>query len=118
LKAQRIRRIIAQDFQEAFKQCDIIAGPVAPTVAGKIGEKTSDPTQMYLEDIYTLSPNLAGLPAMSAPCGFGDNGMPVGIQLIGNYFSEASLLQLAHAYQMETDWHQRSSPAAQEGGAA
>ncbi|QWD79728.1 Asp-tRNA(Asn)/Glu-tRNA(Gln) amidotransferase subunit GatA [Polynucleobacter sp. MWH-Spelu-300-X4] len=118
LKAQRIRRIIAQDFQEAFKQCDIIAGPVAPTVAGKIGEKTSDPTQMYLEDIYTLSPNLAGLPAMSAPCGFGDNGMPVGIQLIGNYFSEASLLQLAHAYQMETDWHQRLSPAAQKGGAA
>lgn len=118
LKAQRIRRIIAQDFQEAFKQCDIIAGPVAPTVAGKIGEKTSDPTQMYLEDIYTLSPNLAGLPAMSAPCGFGANGMPVGIQLIGNYFSEASLLQVAHAYQMETDWHQRLSPVAQEGGAA
>jgi aspartyl-tRNA(Asn)/glutamyl-tRNA(Gln) amidotransferase subunit A len=118
LKAQRIRRIIAQDFQNAFQQCDIIVGPVAPSVAGKIGEKTSDPTQMYLEDIYTLSPNLAGLPAMSAPCGFGDNGMPVGIQLIGNYFSEASLLQLAHSYQMETDWHQRLSPAAQKGGAA
>lgn len=118
LKAQRIRRIIAQDFQNAFKQCDIIVGPVAPTVAGKIGEKTSDPTQMYLEDIYTLSPNLAGLPAMSAPCGFGDNGMPVGLQLIGNYFSEANLLQVAHAYQQETDWHKTPSPFAMKGGAA
>jgi aspartyl-tRNA(Asn)/glutamyl-tRNA(Gln) amidotransferase subunit A len=118
LKAQRIRRIIAQDFQNAFKQCDIIVGPVAPTVAGKIGEKTSDPTQMYLEDIYTLSPNLAGLPAMSAPCGFGANGMPVGLQLIGNYFSEASLLQVAHAYQQETDWHKTLSPFAMKGGTA
>ena len=118
LKAQRIRRIIAQDFQDAFKQCDIIAGPVAPTVAGKIGEKASDPTQMYLEDIYTLSPNLAGLPAMSVPCGFGEAGMPVGLQLIGNYFSEASLLQVAHAYQLETDWHQQQSPFAKKGGVA
>ena len=118
LKAQRIRRIIAQDFQNAFKQCDIIMGPVAPTVAGKIGEKTSDPTQMYLEDIYTLSPNLAGLPAMSAPCGFGSNGMPVGLQMIGNYFSESSLLQVAHAYQQETDWHKTLSPFAMKGGSA
>jgi aspartyl-tRNA(Asn)/glutamyl-tRNA(Gln) amidotransferase subunit A len=118
LKAQRIRRIIAQDFQNAFEQCDIIMGPVAPSVAGKIGEKISDPTQMYLEDIYTLSPNLAGLPAMSAPCGFGANGMPVGLQLIGNYFSEASLLQVAHAYQQETDWHTTLSPFAMKGGAA
>lgn len=118
LKAQRIRRIIAQDFQNAFKQCDIIMGPVAPTVAGKIGEKTSDPTQMYLEDIYTLSPNLAGLPAMSAPCGFGANGMPVGLQMIGNYFSESSLLQVAHAYQQETDWHKTLSPLAMKGGVA
>jgi aspartyl-tRNA(Asn)/glutamyl-tRNA(Gln) amidotransferase subunit A len=118
LKAQRIRRIIAQDFQDAFKQCDIIAGPVAPTVAGKIGEKVSDPTQMYLEDIYTLSPNLAGLPAMSVPCGFGDAGMPVGLQLIGNYFSESRLLQAAHAYQLETDWHQQQSPFAKKGGVA
>ena len=118
LKAQRIRRIIAQDFQNVFEQCDIIAGPVAPSVAGKIGEKISDPTQMYLEDIYTLSPNLAGLPAMSAPCGFGNHGMPVGLQLIGNYFSEASLLQVAHAYQQETDWHKSSSPFAKKGGAA
>ena len=116
LKAQRIRRIIAQDFQNAFEKCDIIAGPVAPTVAGKLGEKVSDPTQMYLEDIYTLSPNLAGLPAMSAPCGFGADGMPVGIQLIGNYFSEAQLLQLAHAYQLETNWHQAQSLFAKKGG--
>jgi aspartyl-tRNA(Asn)/glutamyl-tRNA(Gln) amidotransferase subunit A len=118
LKAQRIRRIIAQDFQNAFEKCDIIMGPVAPSVAGKIGEKTSDPTQMYLEDIYTLSPNLAGLPAMSAPCGFGANGMPVGLQMIGNYFSESSLLQVAHAYQLETDWHKSLSPFAMKGGAA
>jgi aspartyl-tRNA(Asn)/glutamyl-tRNA(Gln) amidotransferase subunit A len=118
LKAQRIRRIIAQDFQNAFEKCDIIMGPVAPSVAGKIGEKTSDPTQMYLEDIYTLSPNLAGLPAMSAPCGFGANGMPVGLQMIGNYFSESSLLQVAHAYQLETNWHKSLSPFAMKGGAA
>lgn len=118
LKAQRIRRIIAQDFQNAFEKCDIIMGPVAPSVAGKIGEKTSDPTQMYLEDIYTLSPNLAGLPAMSAPCGFGSNGMPVGLQMIGNYFSESNLLQVAHAYQLETDWHKTLAPFVTKGGAA
>ena len=117
LKAQRIRRIIAQDFQNAFDACDIIVGPVAPNVAGKLGEKVSDPTQMYLEDIYTLSPNLAGLPAMSVPCGFGNHGMPVGLQLIGNYFSEAALLQVAHAYQQETNWHQAQSPIAVKGGA-
>jgi aspartyl-tRNA(Asn)/glutamyl-tRNA(Gln) amidotransferase subunit A len=117
LKAQKIRRIIAQDFQNVFDSCDIIAGPVAPSVAGKLGEKVSDPTQMYLEDIYTLSPNLAGLPAMSVPCGFGEHGMPVGLQLIGNYFSEAALLQVAHAYQQETNWHQAQSPFAVKGGA-
>lgn len=117
LKAQRIRRIIAQDFQNAFDACDIIVGPVAPNIAGKLGEKVSDPTQMYLEDIYTLSPNLAGLPAMSVPCGFGNHGMPVGLQLIGNYFSEAALLQVAHAYQQETNWHQAQSPFVVKGGA-
>lgn len=118
LKAQRIRRIIAQDFQNVFETCDIIIGPVAPSVAGKIGEKISDPTQMYLEDIYTLSPNLAGLPAMSAPCGFGEGGMPVGLQMIGNYFSESSLLQVAHAFQQATDWHKKLSPFATKGGFA
>lgn len=115
LKAQRIRRIIAGDFQEAYKSCDLIMGPVTPTVAGRIGEKISDPTQMYLEDIYTLSPNLAGLPAMSIPCGFTPAGMPVGLQIIGNYFSEAAMLMVADHYQRQTSWHQSQSPVAQGG---
>jgi aspartyl-tRNA(Asn)/glutamyl-tRNA(Gln) amidotransferase subunit A len=107
LQAQKIRRIIADDFQRAFAQCDVIMGPVAPTVAWKLGEKTSDPVQMYLADIFTLSTSLAGLPGMSVPCGFGEAGMPVGLQLIGNYFDEARLLQTAHAFQQATDWHLR-----------
>ena len=107
LKAQKIRRLIAQDFQKAFTQCDIIAGPVSPTVAWKIGDKKADPVANYLADIYTLSSSLAGLPGMSVPAGFGDGGMPVGLQLIGNYFKEAQLLGAAHAYQMATDWHMR-----------
>ena len=106
LQAQRIRRIIAQDFQNVFAQCDVIMGPVAPNTAWKIGEKSSDPVQMYLEDIYTLSANLAGLPAMSLPCGFDSGNMPIGLQLIGNYFSEAKMLQVADVYQQNTDWHQ------------
>lgn len=105
LQAQRIRRIIAQDFQDAFKQCDVIMGPVAPNTAWKIGEKSNDPVQMYLEDIYTLSANLAGLPAMSLPCGFSDQKLPIGLQMIGNYFSEAAMLQIADSYQQKTDWH-------------
>lgn len=107
LQAQKIRRIIADDFQRAFAQCDVIMGPVAPTVAWKLGEKTSDPVQMYLADIFTLSTSLAGLPGMSVPCGFGEGNMPVGLQLIGNYFDEAQLLQTAHAFQQATDWHLR-----------
>ncbi|CAG9185131.1 Glutamyl-tRNA(Gln) amidotransferase subunit A [Cupriavidus laharis] len=107
LQAQKIRRIIADDFQRAFAQCDVIMGPVAPTVAWKLGEKTSDPVQMYLADIFTLSTSLAGLPGMSVPCGFGEGNMPVGLQLIGNYFDEARLLQAAHAFQQATDWHLR-----------
>ena len=107
LQAQKIRRIIAADFQTAFNQCDVILGPVAPDVAWRLGEKTEDPLQMYLADIYTLSTNLAGLPAMSVPCGFNQNNMPIGMQLIGNYFSEARLLQIAHQYQQATDWHLR-----------
>lgn len=107
LQAQKIRRIIAADFAQAFKQCDVILGPVAPDVAWNLGEKNKDPLQMYLEDIYTLSANLAGLPAMSAPCGISKEGMPIGMQLIGNYFSEARLLQIAHHYQLESDWHLR-----------
>ena len=109
LQAQKIRRIIAADFQAAFKECDVILGPVAPDVAWRLGEKSKDPVQMYLEDIYTLSTNLAGLPAMSAPCGFNTNELPIGMQLIGNYFSEARLLQVAHQYQHATDWHLRQA---------
>jgi aspartyl-tRNA(Asn)/glutamyl-tRNA(Gln) amidotransferase subunit A len=108
LQAQKIRRIIAADFQAAFNQCDVILGPVAPDVAWGFGEKSKDPLQMYLEDIYTLSTNLAGLPAMSVPCGFSKEGMPIGMQLIGNYFSEARLLQVAHQYQLASDWHLRT----------
>ena len=111
LKAQKIRRLIAQDFQKAFTQCDIIAGPVSPTVAWKIGENKADPVANYLADIYTLSSSLAGLPGMSVPAGFASSpaggGMPVGLQLIGNYFKEAQLLGAAHQFQMATDWHER-----------
>jgi aspartyl-tRNA(Asn)/glutamyl-tRNA(Gln) amidotransferase subunit A len=108
LKAQQIRRLIAQDFQGAFTQCDVIAGPVAPTVAWKIGEKSDDPVANYLADIYTLSTSLAGLPGMSVPAGFGAANMPVGLQLVGNYFKEGELLQIAHAFQQATDWHTRT----------
>ncbi len=113
LQAQKIRRIIAQDFQEAFKQCDVIMGPVAPSVAWDLGAKGDDPVQMYLADIYTLSVSLAGLPGMSVPCGFGAGAnaqRPVGLQIIGNYFNEARMLQVADAFQRATDWH-RKTPA-------
>ena len=112
LQAQKIRRIIAADFQAAFTQCDVILGPVAPDVAWRLGEKSKDPVQMYLEDIYTLSTNLAGLPAMSVPCGFNSNNLPIGMQFIGNYFSEARLLQVAHQYQQVSDWHLRQASEA------
>ena len=108
LQAQKIRRLIAQDFQQAFEQCDVIAGPVAPTVAWKIGEKSADPLANYLADIYTLSTSLAGLPGMSVPAGFGTGNMPVGLQLVGNYFKEGELLHTAHAFQRATDWHLRT----------
>jgi len=107
LKAQKIRRLIANDFTEAFKRCDVVIGPTSPTVAFRIGAKTSDPVQMYLNDIYTIPANLAGLPAASIPCGFGAGGLPVGLHLVGNYFSEAKILNVAHQYQRETDWHAR-----------
>ncbi|MBX9835052.1 MAG: Asp-tRNA(Asn)/Glu-tRNA(Gln) amidotransferase subunit GatA [Burkholderiaceae bacterium] len=105
LQAQKIRRMIADDFQQAFKDCDLIAGPVAPTVARKLGESGSDPLADYLADIYTLPASLAGLPGMSLPAGFGADGLPVGLQLIGNYFSEARLLGVAHRFQQATDFH-------------
>ena len=104
LQAQRIRRLIAQDFVAAFKECDLILGPTSPSTAFKIGEKVADPVQMYLSDIYTIAVNLAGLPGMSIPCGFA-GGLPVGLQLIGDYFSEARLLNVAHRYQQATDYH-------------
>jgi aspartyl-tRNA(Asn)/glutamyl-tRNA(Gln) amidotransferase subunit A len=108
LQAQKIRRLIAQDFTEAYKQCDVIMGPTSPSTAFKLGEKGDDPVQMYLSDIYTIAVNLAGLPGMSIPCGFGDNDMPVGLQIIGNYFDEARMLNVAHQYQLVTDWHTRT----------
>jgi aspartyl-tRNA(Asn)/glutamyl-tRNA(Gln) amidotransferase subunit A len=108
LQAQKIRRMIADDFQQAFKQCDVIAGPVAPTVAWKLGEHGNDPLADYLADIFTLPGSLAGLPGMSVPCGFGAGGMPVGMQLIGNYFQEGKLLNAAHRFQKATDFHLRS----------
>jgi aspartyl-tRNA(Asn)/glutamyl-tRNA(Gln) amidotransferase subunit A len=107
LQAQKLRRMIADDFQACFKHCDLIAGPVAPTVAWKLGEQGDDPVKAYLADIFTLPASLAGLPGLSAPAGFGDGGMPVGLQLIGNYFDEATLLQAAHALQQATDFHTR-----------
>ena len=105
LQAQKIRRLIAADFAEAFKECDVIMGPTSPSVAFAFGAKSADPVQMYLSDIYTISTNLAGLPGMSLPCGFGNNNMPVGLQIIGSWFGEAKMLNVAHQYQKATDWH-------------
>jgi aspartyl-tRNA(Asn)/glutamyl-tRNA(Gln) amidotransferase subunit A len=107
LQAQKLRRMIADDFQACFKACHLIAGPVAPTVAWKLGEQGDDPVKAYLADIFTLPASLAGLPGMSVPAGFGAHGMPVGLQLIGNYFDEGTLLHAAHALQQATDWHER-----------
>jgi aspartyl-tRNA(Asn)/glutamyl-tRNA(Gln) amidotransferase subunit A len=107
LQAQKIRRMIAQDFQDAFGQCDVIAGPVAPTVAWEIGQNAGDPVADYLADIFTLPASLAGLPGLSVPAGFGAHNMPVGLQLIGNYFQEARLLNVAHRLQQVSDVHLR-----------
>jgi len=113
VQAQKIRRMIAQDFQRAFSHCDVIAGPVAPTVAWRLGEKSNDPLSNYLADIFTLPASLAGLPGMSVPCGFGEGHMPVGLQLIGNYLKESQLLNVAHRYQGVSEWHtQRPGSAA------
>jgi len=114
LQAQKLRHLIADDFVAAFKQCDVILGPTAPTTAFKLGEKSADPVQMYLSDIYTIPANLAGLPAMSIPCGFDDKGLPVGLQIIGDYFAEARMLNIAHQYQQATDWHTRLPPGMKE----
>ena len=116
LKAQKIRRLISDDFKQAFKKVDVIMGPVAPETAFKMGEKSDDAISMYLSDIYTLSLNLAGLTGMSVPAGFSsENKMPVGLQIIGNYFEEGKILNVAHQYQQVTDWHKKM-PSAFTGG--
>ena len=107
LQAQKVRRLIADEFQRAFRECDVIAGPVTTSVAFGFGEKAADPVEMYLSDLYTIPGSLAGLPGMSIPCGFGDRNLPVGLQLTANYFEEAKLLGAAHRYQQATDWHRR-----------
>jgi aspartyl-tRNA(Asn)/glutamyl-tRNA(Gln) amidotransferase subunit A len=110
IRAQKLRRLIAQDFAAAFEKCDVIAGPTSPTTAFKLGAKAGDPVQMYLSDIYTIAVNLAGLPGMSIPCGFDAAGLPIGLQIIGDYFAEAKMLNVAHQYQLATDWHARVPP--------
>jgi aspartyl-tRNA(Asn)/glutamyl-tRNA(Gln) amidotransferase subunit A len=112
LQAQRLRRLIAQDFQAALQHCDLIAGPTTPTTAWALGQMADDPVQMYLSDIYTIAVNLAGLPGLSHPAGFGTDGLPVGLQLIGDYFAETHLLEAAHRFQQVTDWHARRPPCA------
>ncbi|HPP47785.1 MAG TPA: amidase family protein, partial [Accumulibacter sp.] len=109
LQAQRIRRLIANDFSEAFRHCDLLLGPTSPSPAFKLGDKAADPVQMYLSDIYTIAVNLAGLPGVSTPCGFVGK-LPAGLQLIGNYFSEARLLNAAHRYQQVKPWHLQLPP--------
>jgi aspartyl-tRNA(Asn)/glutamyl-tRNA(Gln) amidotransferase subunit A len=107
LQAQKVRRLIARDFAAAFERCDVILGPTSPTTAFEIGANTDDPVKMYLNDIFTIPAPLAGLPALSVPCGFDASGLPVGLQLTGSHFSEALLLGAAHRYQQATDWHLR-----------
>jgi aspartyl-tRNA(Asn)/glutamyl-tRNA(Gln) amidotransferase subunit A len=110
LKASKVRRLIAEDFRRAFQVCDLIAGPVTSSVAFNFGEKAADPVSMYLADLFTVPASLAGVPALSMPCGFGERGRPVGLQLIANYFDEARLLGAAHRYQLATGWHRRVPP--------
>ena len=110
LKAQQVRHLIADDFRRAYRTCDIIIGPTAPTAAFPIGAKTDDPVQMYLNDIFTVAANLVGAPALSIPCGFDRNGLPIGLQIQGDYFTEAKMLDVAHRFQQATDWH-RKRPA-------
>jgi aspartyl-tRNA(Asn)/glutamyl-tRNA(Gln) amidotransferase subunit A len=107
LKAQKVRTLIKKDFDEALKSCDAIIAPTTPTTAFKIGEKTQDPLQMYLSDIYTISVNLAGLPALSLPCGFDSEGLPIGMQIIGKHFDESTVLAIAYAYEQSMDWGKR-----------
>ena len=110
IQAQKVRRLIARDFADAFGRCDVIMGPTSPTTAFRLGEKMDDPVQMYLNDIYTIAVNLAGLPGLSIPCGFDEGGLPVGLQIIGNYFAEARMLNVAHQNQRATGWHTKAPP--------
>jgi aspartyl-tRNA(Asn)/glutamyl-tRNA(Gln) amidotransferase subunit A len=110
LKAQQVRRLIADDFRRAYESCDLIVGPTSPTAAFRIGEKSDDPVKMYLNDIFTIAGNLTGAPAMSIPCGFDGSGLPIGLQIQGNHFAEAQILNAAHRYQEVTDWHRRVPP--------
>ena len=107
IKAQKLRRLIANDFRDAFEQCDVILGPTAPHTAPRLGAISDDPVKMYLEDIFTVTVNLAGLPGLSIPVGLAADGLPVGMQLIGNYMQESRILNVAHQYQQATDWHLR-----------
>jgi aspartyl-tRNA(Asn)/glutamyl-tRNA(Gln) amidotransferase subunit A len=107
LKALKVRSLIKNDFDEAFQKCDVMLTPVSPTPAFKIGEKTSDPLKMYLSDIFTIPVNLAGLPAISVPCGFSDNGLPIGLQIIGKPFEEGKILQTAYTFEQNTDFHKK-----------
>ena len=109
-KAQQVRTLILNDFTAAFREVDVLAGPTSPTAAFRIGEKSDDPLQMYLSDIFTISVNLAGVPGLSLPCGFTAAGLPIGLQLIGPAFGEETLLRTGHAYQLATDWHQKRPP--------
>ena len=105
LKAQRVRTLIKKDFDDAFKQVDVIITPTAPTAAFKIGEKTDDPLQMYLSDIFTISVNMAGIPAMSLPCGFTSQKMPIGLQIMAKHFNEEAIFKAAYTYEQNTNWH-------------
>jgi aspartyl-tRNA(Asn)/glutamyl-tRNA(Gln) amidotransferase subunit A len=107
LQAQKVRRLIAKDFADAFTRCDLIMGPTAPSTAFALGAKADDPVQMYLNDIFTIPAPLAGLPGLSIPCGFDRQGLPVGLQIMGNHFAEAKMLGAAHRYQQATDWHRQ-----------
>jgi aspartyl-tRNA(Asn)/glutamyl-tRNA(Gln) amidotransferase subunit A len=107
LKAQKVRRLIAEDFRAAYAKCDAIAGPTAPTAAFRIGAKSDNPVEMYLNDIFTIAANLTGSPALSIPCGFDRSGLPIGLQLQGAAFTEARLLDIAHRFQQATNWHRR-----------
>jgi len=106
-KAQQVRTLIKQDFEKAFNSVDVIATPTSPTAAFKMGEKTSDPLQMYLSDIFTISVNLAGVPGISIPCGFTSNNLPIGLQIIGKHFDEETILKVSYAYEQSTEWHKR-----------